>query len=85
MLTIIKSTNGNVFGGFTTKPWSINSVYENDPDAFIFSLINSKKTPLKFDCKVPQYAIRCHSSYGPVFGHDFEFLDLKFYDLNFQK
>ena len=71
-LTIIKSTNGNVFGGFTTKPCSGNGGYVNDPEAFIFSLINSKKTPMKFDCKNPQYAIYCHSAYGPTFGggHD---------------
>ena len=67
-LTIIKSTNGNVFGGFTTKPWSQINNYVNDSDAFIFSLINSKKAPKKFDCKSPQNAIRCQSGYGPTFG-----------------
>ena len=71
-LTIIKSTNGNVFGGFTTKPWSQIGNYVNDPEAFIFSLINSKKTPMKFDCKSPEYAIYCISTHGPTFGggHD---------------
>ena len=71
-LTIIKSTNGNVFGGFTTKPWHRNSDYVNDPEAFIFSLINSKKTPIKFNCVSPQNAIRCQSGCGPTFGagHD---------------
>ena len=67
-LSIIKSTNGNIFGGFTTQLWSQIGNYVNDPDAFIFSLINSKKTPMKFDCKVPQYAINCHPSFGPSFG-----------------
>ena len=31
-------------------------------------LINSKKTPMKFDCKSPQHAIHCSSEYGPTFG-----------------
>ena len=76
-LTIIKSTNGNVFGGFTTKPWSQNGVWINDPDAFIFSLINSKKTPMKFYCKLAQNAIYCRADYGPTFGggHDIHICD----------
>ena len=42
-------------------------IWANDPEAFIFSLINSKKTPMKFDCKSPQYAIYCRADCGPTF------------------
>ena len=71
-LSVIRTNLGFVFGGFTTKPWSGKVVYENDPEAFIFSLINSKNTPMKFDCKTPKHAIRCNSDRGPTFGggHD---------------
>ena len=67
-LTIIKSTNGNVFGGFTTLPWSQITNYANDSQAFIFSLINNFGEPMKFDCKVPKSAIYFNSAYGPTFG-----------------
>ena len=67
-LTIIRSASGYVFGGYTTKHWYQIGNYVNDPEAFIFSLINSKKTPIKFDCKSPQHAMYCRADYGPTFG-----------------
>ena len=71
-LTIIKSTYGNIFGGFTTKPWSSNGQYVDDPDAFVFSLINCQGKPKKFDCVHVKHAIYCLSDCGPTFGsgHD---------------
>ena len=67
-LTIIKTPNGNIFGGFTEAPWSKKNDYENDPNALIFSLINKEKTPLVMKCFRPQYAIYCSESNGPNFG-----------------
>ncbi len=54
-LVIIKSKNGNVFGGYTEKSWSnidsMSSMYEHidklDSSAFIFSLINKENRSLK--------------------------------------
>ena len=71
-LTIIKSTSGNIFGGFTSKSWSRANTWVNDPEAFIFSLINSQEKPIKFDCKYPPHAIFCRADCGPSFGsgHD---------------
>ena len=40
-LIIVKSTNGNVFGGYTEQSWEHIGNYKADPSAFIFSLINS--------------------------------------------
>jgi hypothetical protein len=49
---IIKSSNGNVFGGYTEQSWSNTGpvsefIDKSDPNAFIFSLINKENRPLK--------------------------------------
>ena len=60
---IIRSENGNVFGGFTEKTWKADSPtgYKSDPNAFIFSFINLDKKPLKIKCSNTERAIygRC--------------------------
>ena len=51
-LTIVKSSSGNIFGGYTVVPWkSLNrdGVYEYDRNAFIFSLVNKENRPLIFE------------------------------------
>jgi hypothetical protein len=58
-LIIIKSTNGNVFGGYTEQSWS-GSGYKVDPNAFIFSLINQDSEPLKMKCICSDEAIYCN-------------------------
>jgi hypothetical protein len=45
-LAIIKSTLGNVFGGYTDLDWRGNNQYYNDPNAFIFSLVNKESKPM---------------------------------------
>jgi hypothetical protein len=43
-MTIIKTTNGNIFGGYTKKLWNTSGrVIDNS--AFIFSLVNEKNQP----------------------------------------
>jgi len=72
-LTIIKSTNGNIFGGFTEKAKSKPAQnFTVDPKAFIFSLVNTEKRPFKVMCANSTYAIDCDSYGGPLFGvgHD---------------
>jgi BTB/POZ domain-containing protein KCTD9 len=71
-LVVIKSSNGNVFGGYTEQSWSnTDTVYERidkpDPNAFVFSLINKDNRPLKVKCS-PNNGIRCSNSCGPIFG-----------------
>jgi len=67
---IIKSTNGNVFGGYTEQTWNHNGGYKADPNSFIFSLINKLNEPIKI--KWSRYnGIYCEKSHGPAFGgHD---------------
>jgi hypothetical protein len=69
-LIIIKSTNDNVFGGYTEQTWNQIGTcghYKADPNSFIFSLINKLNKPLKIE-SFNNYSICCNSSYGPVFG-----------------
>ncbi len=67
-LVIIKSINGNVFGGYTEQSWSGENFYREDPNAFIFSFKENQK--LKMKCQIPKEAIFCRDDYGPIFGHD---------------
>ena len=73
-ITVIKSTNGNIFGGYCPLPWSTNGSYQYDKDSFIFSLKNSKNKFFKFPSTTTygQSSIYCCSGYGPTFGggHD---------------
>ena len=63
-LSLIRTTKGYRFGGFTTVSWSSRGSYANDPNAFIFSL-EFKEKYLSND---GEYAIYDDSSYGPSFG-----------------
>jgi hypothetical protein len=70
-LTVIKTKNGNIFGGFTEKCWSSSNRSIADPKAFIFSLINKEKNPFKVKCsKNGAKAIGCYSGCGAIFGDD---------------
>jgi hypothetical protein len=77
-LVVIKSTEGNVFGGFTSCPWnSISSIchsdgltygYVSDASAFIFSLVNKNNKPFKTIYNSEQ-GIYCDAASGPSFGY----------------
>ena len=77
-LTIIKTTNGNIFGAFAEKAW-INGSNVQDPKAFIISLINKDNNPFK--ATIPSthpyhyyngscYYALYYGSGGPSFGYD---------------
>jgi len=74
-VSVIKSTNGYIFGGYTPRSWNQTGSYEYDATAFLFSLVNAQKKPLKFDQNTVygQYSQLGSASYGPTFGggHDF--------------
>ena len=73
-LTIIKTTGGDIFGGYTAVAWDSTSGYKNDPKAFIFSLVNARSpSPRSFPVKNGyEYSICCAAACGPSFGggHD---------------
>jgi len=69
---MIKSENGNVFGGYTEQSWSGNGP-KNDSNAFIFSFINRLKRPLKIKSNSCD-SITCDVDSGPCFGWFGDFL-----------
>jgi hypothetical protein len=64
-LTIIKvKDKPHIFGGYTQATWEGRG-YKQDPNAFIFSLVNSDNKPIKMKISNQniQYAIYCGPSY----------------------
>lgn len=67
-LVVIKSENGNIFGGYTGITW--NGFGDKiDPCAFLFSLVNKDNEALMIRCKKPLNAIYCEPNFGPTFGN----------------
>jgi hypothetical protein len=83
-LTIIKSSHGNVFGGYTRQTWNATNVnnqnqgYMADKKAFVFSLTNKDNEPVKMKIQKGQeeYAIKCEPGCCFIFGNN----DLKISD-----
>ena len=48
-LTIVQTTNGNIFGGFTSAQWDSSRSIKFDNKAFIYSLVNKENRQLLFD------------------------------------
>jgi len=72
-VTVIKNTNGFIFGGFTSIPWSSSDdEYKSDNTAFLYSLNNRSNTPFKLKVKSSQYAVNHSPSYGPSFGGGYD-------------
>lgn len=67
-VTLIESTNGYIFGGYTEAQWD-GTQFKTDYNAFIFSLVNDANKTIISKVKVPQTAIYYHPSHGPVFGN----------------
>jgi hypothetical protein len=77
-ITIIETTKGFIFGGYTPIAWSSIGRHESDDSltSFIFTLKNGHNTiPMEFSLisDRKQYAICCGADRGPTFGggHDF--------------
>ncbi|TNV80094.1 hypothetical protein FGO68_gene3706 [Halteria grandinella] len=63
-LTIVKSTDGKIVGGFTTQTWN-HSGYKQDGSAWLFNMQANNI----FKVKPSANAIFAYSSYGPTFGN----------------
>ena len=57
IVTIVKGKNGHIFGGYVTVPFSSDGKSHYDDKAFLFSLTNMKKFPIK----IKEQAV-CHYS-----------------------
>jgi hypothetical protein len=71
-LTIIKSTMGYVFGGYTNSFWDQSGSSKADSGSFIFSLKNKNSNPLKLKCIKYENSIYCNRQYGATFGGGFD-------------
>ncbi|EGG20238.1 hypothetical protein DFA_07360 [Cavenderia fasciculata] len=75
-VTLIKSTDGNVFGGYNSQSWNTNNTFYGDNKCFIFTIINKQGLhPTKY---IPSgvnsnYAVGS-AGYGPVFGSSYDIL-----------
>ena len=67
-LTVIKSPNLNIFGGYTSVDWSGIFQFKTDSTAFLFSLVNKYDIAVKMDVILPNYAIFAYPSYNIAFG-----------------
>jgi hypothetical protein len=74
-LTVIKTTNGYIFGGYTQQLWNSTGGYKTDNHAFIFSLVNKDNSPIKMKVKASEKAIGCASFHGPESGKLDIFID----------
>ena len=84
LFIIIKTTRGNIFGGFTSQKFMFDRDdalsyfwrervynYQYDENAFLFSFKNSKNNSVRINIDHPEYAIRdIYLNEGPSFGSD---------------
>jgi len=73
-ITVIKSSNGYIFGGYNPCNWTSTSVYTNDMKTFLFSLVGAKgfqPTLIPSMTGKGNSTYGC-STYGPTWGggHD---------------
>ena len=64
-VTIVKAKNGHIFGGYLTVPFSSDGKSHYDDKAFLFSLTNMKKFPIKIN----EQAVRHIPIWGPYIGY----------------
>ena len=64
-MTIVKATNGHIFGGYVTVPFSSDGNSHYDDKAFLFSLTNKKKFPIK----IKEQAVCHYFNWGPYIGY----------------
>jgi len=81
-LTVIESTGGCIFGGYTDIPWDStqgSDGFKRSKNCFLFTLKNDFNIPpTKFGIRNESKAIFNHSSYGPTFGE----FDISLYNYN---
>jgi len=81
-LTIIRDTEGFIFGGYASEPWSSNDLTKSDSTAFLFTLKNPINTPRKLNKKNAVYYVYHDINYGPFFGIDSDLVVSDQSDLN---
>jgi hypothetical protein len=70
-ITLVQTTTGSLFGGYTAVSWTSDGNHKPDPQAFLFTLINAHQiAPTKFEIKkdMVHHAVAHNKNCGPVFG-----------------
>jgi hypothetical protein len=70
-ISLISSTNGSIFGGYTPVAWSSANHYVSDMsmESFVFTITNPHNlSPRIFKQQRGDNAVYHHPSYGPTFG-----------------
>ncbi len=80
-ITIIKTKDNYVFGGYTAVTWDGSNSYKTDAAAYIYSLRRNGVSNLSKHNIVrgnSQYAVVSNPSFGPIFGggHDLNICDI---------
>lgn len=71
-ITLIKTSQGVRFGGYTSQSWDGVNIFKEDDSAFVFSLTKLKT----YDVNQKESAIWCYPNYGPVFeGYQIDIFD----------
>lgn len=71
-ITLIKTSEGVRFGGYTSQSWDGVNIFKEDDSAFVFSLTKLKT----YDVNQKESAIWCYPNYGPVFeGYQIDIFD----------
>ncbi|CAF0903167.1 unnamed protein product [Adineta steineri] len=79
-MTIIQSNNNYIFGGYISISWASSGGFQDDLNAFLFTLTNPHNIPptkYTIQSEWVGYAIQNSTSSGPVFGcnHDIYIAD----------
>ncbi|CAF1017187.1 unnamed protein product [Didymodactylos carnosus] len=70
-VTVIRSKNGYLFGGYTRVPWKSDGGWKEDASSFLFTLSNPHSIPPRkyhVDSQQSKYAVRHRADYGSAFG-----------------
>lgn len=68
-MTIVKTTSGRIFGGYSRAAWRSTEGYVFEKDSFVFSLSNKLNKPMVFtQIAGDQRSIHCDPTCGPCFG-----------------
>ena len=68
-LTLIRTTEGYIFGGYTDQSWNSCLSWIPSSKAFLFTVhCHARLSPTKLPVANQSHATYGHSSYGPVFG-----------------
>ncbi|KAF2074504.1 hypothetical protein CYY_004172 [Polysphondylium violaceum] len=73
-ITIVETTEGDIFGGYNSQSWNSDGNYYGDNNCFIFTLVNKHKikpTKYRYHLRHKIDSVLGDRSHGPCFSRDF--------------